>query len=371
MKALCAFFFIFSNQNITMLLTITEFENSLVNGAFATLFLTTFFYWFQLGFFSISNIKGDSLSFKIGNGGLLLTNLALFIFLVLRWSESHHFPLSNLYESFLFLAWSLTIGHFLISLKIGSKLHFIIGAITAPSALFVTAFASLTLPENLKMATPLVPALQSNWLMMHVTMMILSYSMLILGSLFSIAIVILNLFSEETFEKNTSQGQGQGQLLSVNDQDLTLTLTLTFAKLVDFTGNLNKSEQGTSSPLPLTNAIPRVRVPGEGYNAILQLLDNLSYRTLGFGFPMLTIGILSGAVWANQAWGSYWSWDPKETWALITWVVFAIYFHFRLNQKLSGIQPAIVASIGFVFLWVCYLGVNILGKGLHSYGWFS
>ena len=323
-------------------MTITDFENSLVNGAFATLLFTTFFYWFQLGFLSTPSIKANSnsslsLSFKIANGGLLLTNLTLLSFLVLRWIESHHFPLSNLYESFLFLAWSLTIGHFLISLKIGSRLHFIVGAITAPSALFVTAFASLTLPGNLKMATPLVPALQSNWLMMHVTMMILSYSMLILGSLFSVAIVILHLFSERTFETN-----------SVNDKGLK------FEKFLD----LNRSQ--SSFYATLTN--------GQG---ILQLLDNLSYRTLGFGFPMLTIGILSGAVWANQAWGSYWSWDPKETWALITWVVFAIYFHFRLNQKLSGIQPAIVASIGFVFLWVCYLGVNILGKGLHSYGWFS
>jgi cytochrome c-type biogenesis protein CcsB len=105
--------------------------------------------------------------------------------------------------------------------------------------------------------------------------------------------------------------------------------------------------------------------------SLLKLLDNLSYRTLGFGFPLLTIGILSGAVWANQAWGSYWSWDPKETWALITWVIFAIYFHFRFNKQWSGTKPAMVASIGFVFLWICYLGVNLLGKGLHSYGWFS
>jgi cytochrome c-type biogenesis protein CcsB len=102
---------------------------------------------------------------------------------------------------------------------------------------------------------------------------------------------------------------------------------------------------------------------------LLQSLDNLSYRTIGLGFPLLTIGIISGAVWANEAWGSYWSWDPKETWALITWMVFAAYLHTRITQSWKGKGPAILASIGFIVVWICYLGVNFLGKGLHSYGW--
>ena len=100
-------------------------------------------------------------------------------------------------------------------------------------------------------------------------------------------------------------------------------------------------------------------------------LDNLSYRILGLGFPLLTLGILSGAVWANEAWGSYWSWDPKETWALITWLVFAIYLHTRLTKGWRGTKSAMLATLGFITVWVCYLGVNLLGSGLHSYGWFS
>jgi cytochrome c-type biogenesis protein CcsB len=99
-------------------------------------------------------------------------------------------------------------------------------------------------------------------------------------------------------------------------------------------------------------------------------LDNISYRIIGLGFPLLTIGIISGAVWANEAWGSYWSWDPKETWALITWLVFAAYLHARITKGWQGRRPAILAATGFVVVWVCYLGVNLLGKGLHSYGWF-
>jgi cytochrome c-type biogenesis protein CcsB len=95
------------------------------------------------------------------------------------------------------------------------------------------------------------------------------------------------------------------------------------------------------------------------------------YRIIGIGFPLLTIGILSGAVWANEAWGSYWSWDPKETWAFITWLIFAFYLHTRLQYGWEGKKSAFVATFGFFILWICYLGVNLLGKGLHSYGWLS
>lgn len=319
---------------------IFNFENFLANVSFATLFITTMIYWIQLGFFTNipelialnffdsqdSRQLDTTQLWSIGNIGLILANFQLFGFFICRWIESHHFPLSNLYESLLFLTWSLTLGHFLVPVKVGSQ--FMVGAITAPSALFVHAFASLTLPDNLKLATPLVPALQSNWLMMHVTMMIISYSMLILGSLFSIAILFLS-----------------------------------FPSFIP--SLLPRGRASTSISLPNNTT------ESESMKSLLKLLDNLSYRTLGFGFPLLTIGILSGAVWANQAWGSYWSWDPKETWALITWVIFAIYFHFRFNKQWSGTKPAMVASIGFVFLWICYLGVNLLGKGLHSYGWFS
>ena len=101
---------------------------------------------------------------------------------------------------------------------------------------------------------------------------------------------------------------------------------------------------------------------------LLESIDNLSYRTISFGFPLLTLGIIAGAVWANEAWGSYWSWDPKETWALITWLVFASYLHARITKAWQGEKPAMIASLGFIVVWICYLGVNFLGKGLHTYG---
>jgi cytochrome c-type biogenesis protein CcsB len=104
-------------------------------------------------------------------------------------------------------------------------------------------------------------------------------------------------------------------------------------------------------------------------NSLLETIDIWSYRIIGLGFPFLTLGIISGAVWANEAWGSYWSWDPKETWALITWLVFATYLHSRLLKGWQGKNASLLGSFGFFVIWICYLGVNFLGKGLHSYGW--
>ena len=108
-----------------------------------------------------------------------------------------------------------------------------------------------------------------------------------------------------------------------------------------------------------------------GAGGLRDTCDDLGYRTLGLGFGLLTLGLISGAVWANEAWGAYWSWDPKETWALITWLVYAIYLHTRLSDEYSQGDSNRVAVAGFVVTWVCYLGVNLFGVGLHSYGFLS
>jgi cytochrome c-type biogenesis protein CcsB len=118
-----------------------------------------------------------------------------------------------------------------------------------------------------------------------------------------------------------------------------------------------------------TNIINKKNNGNKKLMNLLEGFDNISYRFIGLGFPFLTLGIISGAVWANQAWGSYWSWDPKETWALIAWLVFAVYLHTRITKSWQGKKPAYIATLGFFTVWVCYLGVNFLGKGLHSYGW--
>lgn len=251
--------------------------------------------------------------------GMWIVNLLLASVLLIRWLTAGHFPLSNLYESLIFLAWAFTSMHLVCASFI--QLPFL-AAITAPTTLLTFTFATFSLPKEMQKASALVPALQSNWLMMHVSIMILSYAALLFGSLFALVFLLV---------PNTLKFQAAETVSS----DL--------------------SRQVTSSHL----------------SKLGQTLDNCSYRILGFGFPLLTMGILSGAVWANEAWGSYWSWDPKETWALITWLVFAIYLHARLTRGWIGTKPAIIAACGFVTVWVCYLGVNLLGSGLHSYGWFT
>ena len=141
-------------------------------------------------------------------------------------------------------------------------------------------------------------------------------------------------------------------------------------------------EQTENSSLPLYNVMldyyeanvvspSSINISELGKLKLLQSLDNWSYRIIGLGFPFLTMGIISGGVWANEAWGSYWSWDPKETWALITWLIFATYLHARITKGWEGKKTAILGGLGFFVIWICYLGVNFLGKGLHSYGWVS
>ena len=96
-------------------------------------------------------------------------------------------------------------------------------------------------------------------------------------------------------------------------------------------------------------------------------LDLISYRSIALGLLFLTFTIITGAIWAERAWGSYWSWDPKETWSLITWIVYAIYLHLRIRKGYEGKAAAIFAAIGFVCVMFTYIGVNTFLPGIHSY----
>ena len=283
------------------------------------LFFAMIFYWIGLSF------PKNNFVFQ-GSKTLIATSNLLFVLtLLIRWVSQGYFPLSNLYESLIFLSWGISFIHLIVEYKTQSRL---IGAISTPLLFFLSGFSSLTLPTDMQKALPLVPSLQSNWLMMHVSMMMVSYATLILGSLLSILYLAFLFFS------------GQNNQVAIETTQVEL-----------------ESSSVASSSVSYSKL------------SLLQTVDIWSYRIIGLGFPFLTIGIISGAVWANEAWGSYWSWDPKETWALITWLVFAIYLHSRLLKGWQGKQAAILGSCGFFVIWICYLGVNFLGKGLHSYGW--
>nr|YP_010338697.1 cytochrome c biogenesis protein [Glaucosphaera vacuolata]UNJ18647.1 cytochrome c biogenesis protein [Glaucosphaera vacuolata] len=300
-------------------------ENSLINLSFLLSIISTLFYWLDIAFFS------KQIFFRMGYYSVLLSCFTISSSLGLRWILNHYFPLSNLYESLLFLSWALIILHLILERKINSNL---LGGIITPIVMMIIAFSSFFLPKDMQSASPLVPALKSNWLMMHVSVMIISYAALMIGSLLSIIFLII--------------GYGKEVSIKGNSTGIYANLDSLKSKLED---DLKKRH---SKQLNL-----------------LESLDNLSYRTISIGFPLLTVGIIAGAVWANQAWGAYWSWDPKETWALITWIVFASYLHTRINKSWQGKKPAMLASLGFIIIWICYLGVNFIGKGLHSYGWIA
>nr|WOZ11927.1 cytochrome c biogenesis protein [Prostanthera althoferi subsp. althoferi]WOZ12014.1 cytochrome c biogenesis protein [Prostanthera althoferi subsp. althoferi]WOZ12362.1 cytochrome c biogenesis protein [Prostanthera althoferi subsp. althoferi]WOZ12623.1 cytochrome c biogenesis protein [Prostanthera althoferi subsp. althoferi]WOZ12884.1 cytochrome c biogenesis protein [Prostanthera althoferi subsp. althoferi] len=275
--------------------------------------------------------------------GMIMTFLCITGLLITRWIYSGHFPLSDLYESLIFLSWSFS---FIYIVPYFKKNQNLLSTIIGPSALFSQGFATSGLLIEIHESTILVPALQSEWLIMHVSMMILGYATLLCGSLLSVSLIVI------TIRKNRKFFSTSNHLLNLNESF--------FLGEIEYMNERRNVFQKTS-----------FFSPRNYYRSqLIQQLDYWSYRVISLGFVFLTIGILSGAVWANEAWGSYWSWDPKETWAFITWIVFAIYLHTRTNIKFKGTNSAIVASVGFLIIWICYFGVNLLGIGLHSYGSF-
>ena len=326
-------------------------ENLLDNLSFLVLFVTMLVYWTGAAF-------PTTWLANLGTVGVAIANLCMAALLGARWLEAGYFPISNLYESLFFLAWGLTTVHLIAENMSRSRL---VGVFTTPVAMGITAFATLTLPADMRLSAPLVPALKSNWLMMHVSVMMISYSALMVGSLLAIAFLVVTM-GQSVELRGSSIGTGSyrpGQLLK---QAATVQINLNQPLKISTNSNVAVLEAVTTLTENISLSPQRL--------SLADTLDNISYRIIGLGFPLLTIGIIAGAVWANEAWGSYWSWDPKETWALITWLVFAAYLHSRITKGWQGRKPAILAATGFFMVWICYLGVNILGKGLHSYGWF-
>ncbi|MEH2142180.1 c-type cytochrome biogenesis protein CcsB [Nostoc sp.] len=347
-------------------------QNWLDNASFAILFLTMLVYWGGAAFPNLPYLAA------LGTAGMAIANLCMATLLGARWIEAGYFPLSNLYESLFFLTWGITTVHLIAESSSRSRL---VGVVTAPVAMAIAAFATMTLPSQMQTSEPLVPALKSNWLMMHVSVMMLSYSALMVGALLAIAFLVVTR-GQNIQLQGSSVGNGgyrsngyrlhkAAELISPSAPSAENNGFARFETSSNGNGNGNAN---TAVLNLVTTSEPQIATSAEPLSpqrlSLAETLDNISYRIIGLGFPLLTIGIIAGGVWANEAWGSYWSWDPKETWALITWLVFAAYLHARITRGWQGRRPAILASTGFVVVWVCYLGVNLLGKGLHSYGWF-
>ncbi|OGT99159.1 MAG: c-type cytochrome biogenesis protein CcsB [Geobacteraceae bacterium GWB2_52_12] len=252
---------------------------------------------------------------SVGLAGTLIAYIGFFVQTVaigLRWKESYdmgvgHAPLSNLYESVVFFSWTIILIYMFIDFKYKYR---IVGVFVVPFALLGMAWAQLGLSNNIE---PLVPALQSNWLLYHVVTCFLGYAAFAVACGVSIMYLI-----KASHEANNSFAVSAGGIMSL---------------------------------------FPPTRV-----------LDDLNYRAIMIGFPLLTLGIITGAAWANYAWGTYWSWDPKETWSLIVWFVYAAFLHARFTRGWVGKRAAWLSIIGFAATIFCYLGVNLFLSGLHSYG---
>lgn len=276
-----------------------------------------------------------------------------------RWVESYkagfgYVPLSNMYESMVFFSWSLVLIYLIFEYLYKFKA---VGAFVAVLGFLGIAVVSLTgVNSDLQ---PLVPALQSNWLTAHVVTCFIGYAAFAVS--YAVSIIIL-----------TQSTTVQTWVLALHPMAIPLLVSI-----IKY-GNIKPgliSEKGLGI-MWLVSAIFAVLIYGMNllFKKIADILppakvlDELSYKAVAVGFPLLTLGILTGAAWANYAWGTYWSWDPKETWSLITWFWYAAFLHARFTQGWKGARLAWVSVVGFGAVLFTYWGVNFVLSGLHSYG---
>jgi len=239
----------------------------------------------------------------VAGGGFLIQTWAI----ITRWMTSYkmgigHAPFSNLYESLIFFAWALMLLYLIVEWRTKNRT---MGVFVTPLAFLALAYASFS-PNISNQIQPLIPALKSNWLIAHVITCFFGYAAF--GLSFGLSLMYL------------IKRVGTGSERNI------------FLRLIPETG----------------------------------ILDILNYQMIAIGFLMLTLGIITGSVWAHSAWGSYWSWDPKETWSLITWLIYASVLHSRMVRGWKGKRIAILCIIGFSCVLFTYFGVNYLA-GLHSY----
>ncbi|MBC8419466.1 MAG: c-type cytochrome biogenesis protein CcsB [Desulfobacteraceae bacterium] len=268
---------------------------------------TTFVYFAAFLLYLLAMVMNREVLARVGTFVSLIGLSAQTLGIILRWVESYklgigHAPFSNLYESLIFFAWTIMLLYMIVEWRTKNRTF---GTFVTPIAFLAMAYASFS-PDISSHIQPLVPALKSNWLISHVVTCFFGYAAFAL----SFGISLMYLFKTLDTQKRNS----------------------IFLRL-----------------------IPRQSI-----------LDDLNYQMVVVGFLMLTLGIITGSVWAHSAWGSYWSWDPKETWSLITWLIYASVIHSRMVRGWKGKRIAVLSIVGFFCVLFTYFGVNYLA-GLHSY----
>lgn len=335
------------------------------------------------------------IAFKKDGIGISATTLTVGAFIcqtlaiVLRWKEFYDMsqmgflraaPFTNLYESLVFFVWCLILAYLIVEFKYKTRSF---GAFITPIAGLALAYIDLS--GMSKEIQPLVPALQSNWLLAHVLMSFVAYSTFALSFGTSLMYLIA-----------TTDKRNEASYIF-----WTMTLGIFLVVLAAMGLDFLKFKVAGMTPDVLVqsylfkatflNASPLVSVLSyiaaavfifliwrygynlkkviTAFNISPKMLDEVTYKSIAIGFPIFTLGgLIFGAIWADQAWGVYWSWDPKETWSLITWWVYAFFLHARMLRGWRGHKISVVAVIGFVAVIFTYLGVNLLLSGLHAYG---
>jgi len=276
-----------------------NYENIAFITAFVSFGIASFLY---VGYFISANTAVSRLATLITGWGWMLNTLAL----ILRTINAGRLPLVNGYEFLIAFVWAIVL--FYLWFEYRYKIQ-TVGLFIMPIVWLLMAYVAVAMPDSQKAIAPLMPALKSNWLSVHVATAILAYGAFAI----SFGLALMYLLKESWADKN-------------------------------------------------------IKVDGLLYHLPpLEVLDEISYQFITLGFFLLSIVIVSGAIWAEQAWGSYWSWDPKETWSLITWMIYGACLHARQTYEWRGHRAILLAVIGFAAVLFTFFGVNYLLSGLHSY----
>lgn len=269
--------------------TLVNLENILFYATVVCYLGATAFYFYS---FAARQNKAAKMATYIMAAGFAIHTTSI----IVRGIGAGRVPLSNQYEFATTFAWGITLCYLLAYRKFRVS---VIGTFIAPIVFLIIGYAAMQSRE----VRELMPALQSNWLVIHVSTAIISYGSFAVSCGISLLYLCYDRMSDDR-----------------------------------------------------QNTMPDKRK-----------LDLMSYRMITFGFLFLTIVMITGAIWAQRAWGHYWTWDPKETWSLVTWIIYALYLHLRINRHWAGKRTAVFAVIGFICVIFTFIGVNTFIPSIHSY----
>jgi cytochrome c-type biogenesis protein CcsB len=285
--------------------------------------------------------------------------VAQFAQLIARFELTGIWPLLNLYGSLsLFSAMAVAIY---LGFAFRYKAWFAGGFVLALAALFLAY--GVTWNEG---TMPPVPSLQSYWAKIHVPLVVSSYAAFMVSFVFS-CIYLLKYYAERSFEGRRALAAAgadlSGTVAAPQAGVNPLFGTVAGAAGVDFSKSVLRDTPAIASAAAMGNPV------AQWLSALPSLvqLDTIVYRAIAIGLPLISIGIITGAMWAKESWGAYWQWDPKETAALFSWIVYLAYMHLHTRHAWRGLRTNLVSVIGFVSILFCYFGVNIWISGLHSY----